>query len=55
MTWNEAEHPRDDNGKFTYKNAGSIKSSTDSINNIDDKMQKRANILFNNTEDKKYY
>ncbi len=23
MTWNEEEHPRDEDGKFTFKNGGS--------------------------------
>ena len=22
MTWNESKHPRDDDGKFTFKNGG---------------------------------
>ncbi len=28
-TWNEAAHPRDDEGKFTYKGGGMSKSSND--------------------------
>ena len=26
MSWNEQEHPRDDDGKFTFKNGGDNKN-----------------------------
>ena len=28
--WNEADHPRDDEGKFTYKGGGNSSSSNNS-------------------------
>jgi len=49
--WNEADHPRDEDGKFTYKNGG---ASTSSISNVQD----RADILYptmKNTEAKADY
>ncbi len=47
-TWNEAEHPRDDEGKFTYKNGGETQGES-----YEDKMQRRADILFPTMKDKK--
>ena len=41
-TWNEADHPRDDEGKFTYK--GGSGSSSKGSNN--DKTQSREDILY---------
>ncbi|MBQ9246344.1 hypothetical protein IJ182_08770 [bacterium] len=49
-TWNEADHPRDDEGKFTYKGGG---SSTQKSN--EDKMHEIANILYSSMEDKNDY
>jgi len=49
--WNEADHPRDEDGKFTYKNGG---ASTSSISSVQD----RADILYptmKNTEVKADY
>ena len=46
--WNEADHPRDDIGRFTDKGGGG--SSTKE--SYEDKMQRRANILFPNTKEK---
>ena len=43
--WNEAEHPRDDDGKFTYKNGGNQQSDKQ-------KMQNRADILFSSMANK---
>ena len=28
MTWDESKHPRDDDGKFTYKNGGNSGTMT---------------------------
>jgi hypothetical protein len=47
-TFNEADHPRDDEGKFTYK--GGIGSSRQKSN--EEKMQNRANILYNSMNEK---
>ena len=38
--WDEAEHPRDKEGKFTYKNEQT------QYNNSEDKVQNRANLLY---------
>ncbi len=49
--WNESEHPRDEDGKFTYKNGGASTSSGNSV-------QDRADILYptmKNTEPKVNY
>ncbi|MBQ9246769.1 lysozyme [bacterium] len=48
--WNEADHPRDDIGRFTDKGGG---SSTKTKESYEEKMQRRAEILFPNTEEKK--
>ncbi len=51
-TWNEADHPRDDEGKFTYKGGGTSTSSND------EKMQHRADTLYptmNNKQSKENY
>ena len=42
--WNEADHPRDDEGKFTYKNGGQQSN--------ENKMQNRANILYDSMNEK---
>ena len=42
--WNEADHPRDEDGKFTYKNSGEQSK--------EDKMKNRADILFNSKDNK---
>ena len=42
------EHPRDDKGKFTYKNGGVSKIEKD-----EDIWQRRADILYSNMKDKK--
>lgn len=44
--WNEAEHPRDEDGKFTYKNGGGSGRSHN------EKMQNRADILYQTMKDK---
>lgn len=46
--WNEADHPRDEEGKFTYKNRGQ--------QSREDKIQNRADILYGKDEEynKKY-
>ena len=31
MTWDESEHPRDEDGKFTYKNGGGKQEEKDVI------------------------
>ena len=46
--WDEREHPRDDEGKFTYKNGGVSKIEKD-----EDIWQRRADILYPNMKDKK--
>ncbi len=46
-TWDESEHPRDDEGKFTYKNGGS-----DSVKSDEEKMQRRADLLYPSMKDK---
>ncbi len=51
--WNEADHPRDEEGKFTEKGGGTTSDNdSDSI-----KMRRRANILYGSDEEyiKKYY
>lgn len=51
-TWNEADHPRDNEGKFTYKGGGTSTSSND------EKMQNRADTLYptmNNKQSKENY
>ena len=45
--WQESEHPRDKEGKFTFKGLG--ENSTQSN---EEKMQKRAEILFPKTQEK---
>ena len=46
--WNEADHPRDDEGKFTYKGGGNSNSSNNSLSqkSNEEKMQNRANLLY---------
>ncbi len=51
--WNEADHPRDDEGKFTYKNGGASNTSSNTTlyggieyNNI---VQGRENISYKET------
>jgi len=51
--WQESQHPRDDEGKFTYKNGGS--SSSSSADKEREKLQNRADILFPNTVDNSYF
>ncbi len=46
--WNEADHPRDAEGKFTFKGGG-----TTSFGNNENKMQQRADILYPSMQDKK--
>ena len=46
-TWNEADHPRDDEGKFTFKNGGVSNKES-----YEDKMQRRADILYPTMKDK---
>ncbi len=41
--WNEADHPRDNEGKFTFKNGGSVPEKKQSY---EEKMQNRADILY---------
>ena len=41
--WNEQDHPRDDDGKFTFKNGGSSSNTKESA----------ANILYKDTKIKK--
>lgn len=52
-TWNEADHPRDDEGKFTYKNGGSSGKNSNTLlygsieyndedENIEDKLYKNT-------------
>ncbi len=45
--WREEDHPRDDEGKFTYKNGGISNRES-----YEDKMQRRADILFPTMKDK---
>ncbi len=45
--WNEADHPRDEEGKFTDKGGG-----TSTAQSYEDKMQRRADLLFPKTIDK---
>ena len=45
--WREEEHPRDDEGKFTFKNGG-----VSNRESYEDKMQRRADILFPTMKDK---
>ena len=47
-TFNEADHPRDEDGKFTFKGGG----ATSSVNS-ENKMQRRADILYPTMQDKK--
>lgn len=39
--WNEAEHPRDEEGKFTYKGNGDVGTK-----NSEDRLQNRADVLY---------
>ena len=45
--WQESEHPRDKEGKFTFKGLGENSTQSD-----EEKMQRRAEILFSNTKGK---
>ena len=47
--WNEAEHPRDDEGKFTYKNGGSSNSNPLLLGGVqyNEKKENREDILYN--------
>ncbi|MBQ9246692.1 M23 family metallopeptidase [bacterium] len=47
--WNEADHPRDEQGKFTDKGGGSSSTTKESY---EERIQRRANILFPNTKEK---
>ena len=44
--WREEDHPRDDEGKFTYKNGG-----VSNRESYEDKMQRRADILYTTMDD----
>ena len=48
INWKESEHPRDDEGKFTYKNGGSDQAKDSKEN----KIQSRADLLYPSTKDK---
>ena len=52
--WNEADHPRDDEGKFTYKGGGNSNSSNNSLSqkSNEEKMQNRANLLYDSMNEK---
>ncbi len=50
--WNEGDHPRDAEGKFTYKEGSSSYSSSKKESN-EEKMKRRAEILFPNTREKR--
>lgn len=57
-TWNESEHPRDDEGKFTYKNGSCTrpKSIQDMLNKEKEekaRMQRAADILYPTMKDDK--
>ena len=43
--WREEDHPRDDIGRFTFSGGGGGNTSS-----AEDDLQKRADILFDNTE-----
>ena len=43
--WREEDHPRDDTGRFTFSGGGGGNTSS-----AEDDLQKRADILFDNTE-----
>ena len=45
-TWNEAEHPRDNEGKFTYKRGESSRKIIYSGIEYNDKKESRENILY---------
>ena len=47
--WNEAEHPRNERGEFTFKNGGSVSSTGQSD---EEKMKNRAELLYPATEEK---
>ena len=47
-TFNESDHPRDNEGKFTFKGGG----TTSSVNS-ENKMQRQADILYPTMNDKK--
>ena len=56
MAWNEQEHPRDNEGKFTFKNGGA-ENSTNVIlkgrvekNEFQNPLEKAASILFKKTK-----
>ena len=49
--WHEEDHPRDDEGKFTYSNGGN--SSIQTKENYKDKIKNREDILFPTMKDKK--
>ncbi len=49
--WNEADHPRDDEGKFTFKGGSSSFSSSIRETN-EEKMQRRADTLYPTMQDK---
>ena len=44
--WHEEYHPRDDDGKFTFKNGGNQQSAKE-------KMQNRADVLYDSMDNKK--
>ena len=48
-TWDESEHPRDEEGKFTYKNGGSSNSNPLLLGGIqyNEKKENREDILYN--------
>ncbi len=50
--WNEADHPRDDIGRFTYK-GGSSSYSSSGRETYEEKMQRRADTLYPTMQDKK--
>ena len=51
--WNEADHPRDEIGRFTYGNGGENgKSSKDEPYKENNNIQSREDLLYNNTKEK---
>jgi len=50
--WQESLHPRDDEGKFTYKNGGN--SSSSSADSEREKLEHRAYILYGGVEKNNY-
>ena len=47
--WDESKHPRDDEGKFTFKNGGSVSGGGQSD---EEKMKNRAELLYPSMEEK---